>query len=148
MLDRAVSFGAAFDWISPLWTFFLDYRNRPTVIFNVTQASAHNEFLLEQVLRKAGVRPWGFGDAKGNFYFRVRSRQAGYVPIVLEKEGITIVHERTIHGGSKRGRRQGARQVDRPEPVARENEQTAREAGESGLLAATNNIIDKIAEKM
>ena len=88
MFDKFLGFGASFDWITPLSAFIQDYRNRPSVGYNVPTACGVSEFYIEQRLKQAGIKVWGLMIVGDTITFRVREAQALYTQYWLQHDGI------------------------------------------------------------
>lgn len=88
MLGSLIRFGAMFDWITPLWTFILDFINRPSVGYNIAVDSGWSAYAIRDLLKGSGVKIWGltiFGDT---ITFRTRKAQAAYAQYLMDRVGI------------------------------------------------------------
>lgn len=91
MIDKLISAGSTFDWITPLWTFYQDWRNRPSAGFAVDAATAWSAFAVRDLLAEYGIRTWGWRITSGLILFRLRAAQAGYAESVMERAGVPWV---------------------------------------------------------
>ncbi len=101
MIDKAIEVGAMFDWITPLWTFVQDWRNRPSCGYSVPVDGGWSISAVRDLLSANGVMTWGWAIVDGVILFRARQAQARYAQYWLEREGVPY------WGGVKR--RKGAR---------------------------------------
>ena len=85
MIDKAIEAGTVFDWITPLWTFVQDFRNRPAVGFWIPKDSGESAFVLQRQLRAKGIRTWGWIYYGDNLLFRCRLAQAQYAEYWLQQ---------------------------------------------------------------
>lgn len=67
MFDKLVETGSVFDWITPLFTLIQDFRNRPSVGYNVPVDGGWSAYAISDLLRAHGIKLWGLT------IFRVRS---------------------------------------------------------------------------
>jgi hypothetical protein len=107
MIDKAIAAGTTFDWITPLWTFVQDWRNRPSTGYSVEVSSGWSAYGLQGMLTDKGVKTWGWSIVGGTILFRARVAQATYAQHWLDKWGVPYV------GGTHRPRRTERRQRKR-----------------------------------
>jgi hypothetical protein len=88
MFDKLVETGAVFDWITPLFTFVQDFRNRPSVGYNVPVDSGWSAYAISDLLRAHGIKVWGLTIFQGTIMFRLRSAQAEYAQYLLAQNGV------------------------------------------------------------
>ena len=88
MLDDLLAFGSIFDWITPVVGLFQDWRNRPSVGYNIAVASGWSAVLIRRLMTGSGVKVWGLAIIGDSITFRVRKAQARYAQYLLELEGI------------------------------------------------------------
>ena len=84
MIDKLLTFGAGFDWITPVYSLWLDWRRRPSVGYTVPRSAAWVLYALPRV----GVRPWGASVVGDVLTFRTRKDQARYVQYRLRAWGV------------------------------------------------------------
>lgn len=92
MLDRLLAFGAAFDWISPLWAYIQDFLNGPSHTFLVPHNAGWSGREIEQLLKRHGVQVWGQMVVNGMIMFTVRQAQAQWTQYLLQRAGIPIAY--------------------------------------------------------
>ena len=128
MLDKTLSFGAGFDWITPIWTFIQDYRRRPAVHYDIPADCGWHIHAIRDMLQESGIRLWGLALYQDTFVFSVRQAQARYTQYLLERSGIPY---------------QGGIEVD--DVVTHERESgNKQEAGLDGWLEQINGFVDSI----
>lgn len=88
MIDKAIEAGSMFDWITPLWTFVQDWRNRPAVGYSVPVDGGWSLYAIRDLLRSRGVLTWGWNIVDGVILFRTRQAQAEYVQYWLERNAV------------------------------------------------------------
>lgn len=88
MLNKVLSVGAGFDWISPLWKLILDYRRRPSVGYSIPADCGWQSYAIQDILCNSGIKLWGLALYQETFVFSVREAQAQYTQYLLEKSGI------------------------------------------------------------
>ncbi len=86
-----MQFAGRFDWISPLWTFVQDYRNRPSVGYNLHRGCGRSAYEIRYMLTRAGVKVWGLREVGDVITFRVRRAQARYAQYLLDRAGLPYV---------------------------------------------------------
>lgn len=110
MLDKAIEIGASFDWITPLWTFYQDWRNRPSAGFAVAADTAWSAYAIQDLMAEHGIKTWGWRIIDGLILFRLRTAQAAYAEYLMEQHGVPWVgssdyRRRKIHHKPFRQRR-------------------------------------------
>lgn len=88
MIDKSIDIGTSFDWITPLWSFIQDYRNRPAVGYNVPVDSGWSAYAIRDLLQNAGVKIWGLAIYGNTIVFGARQAQASYIQYLLDREGV------------------------------------------------------------
>lgn len=88
MIDNLLSAGSMFDWITPLWTFWQDWRNRPSCGYSVPVDGGWSLYAIRDILRSKGVKTWGWAIVDGTILFRTRTAQAGYTQYWLERNAV------------------------------------------------------------
>lgn len=88
MIDNLLSAGSMFDWITPLWTFWQDWRNRPSCGYSVPVDGGWSLYAIRGMLRNKGVKTWGWAIVDGTILFRTRTAQAGYTQYWLERNAV------------------------------------------------------------
>ena len=88
MFDKLVETGAVFDWITPLFTFVQDFRNRPSVGYNVPVDGGWSANAISDLLRAHGIRVWGLTIFQGTIMFRLRAVQAEYAQYLFAQNGV------------------------------------------------------------
>ncbi len=108
MIDKALSVGTTFDWITPLWTLIQDWRNRPSVGYSVPVDGGSSLYAIKGALTGKGVKTWGWMIVDGVILFRTRQAQAQYAQYWLERDGVP--YSGGITKRTRPERRQHARQ--------------------------------------
>ncbi len=88
MIDKLIGFGAGFDWITPIWTFVLDWQRRPAVGYNIPVGGSWSVYMVRDLLRTKGVQVWGLTIVGGMIIFRVRKAQARWAQHLMTRNGI------------------------------------------------------------
>ena len=88
MIDKLVEAGSTFDWITPLFTFVQDFRNRPSVGYNVPVDSGWSAYAISDLLRAHGIKVWGLTIFQGTIMFRLRAAQAEYAQYLFAQNGV------------------------------------------------------------
>lgn len=88
MFDKLVETGSVFDWITPLFTLIQDFRNRPSVGYNVPVDGGWSAYAISDLLRAHGIKLWGLTIFQGTIMFRLRAAQAEYAQYLLAQNGI------------------------------------------------------------
>jgi len=88
MLDRLVTIGAEFDWITPVLTWLTDMRSGGSVGYNIPVEAGWSALAIQTMLHDAGVRIWGLSIVAGIITFRLKRKQARYAQYLLERHGI------------------------------------------------------------
>lgn len=88
MFDKLVETGAVFDWITPLFTLIQDYRNRPSVGYNVPVDGGWSANAISDLLRAHGIKVWGLTIFQGVIMFRLRAAQAEYAQYLFAQNGV------------------------------------------------------------
>lgn len=87
-VDQLIGFGAGFDWITPLYTFVLDWQRRPTTGYNIPIDGGWSAYAVRDLLKKKGVKLWGLTIVDSVITFRVRQAQARYAQMLMSKAGV------------------------------------------------------------
>ncbi len=88
MIVNLISMGSMFDWITPLWTFVQDWRNRPSCGYSVPVNGGWSLYAVRDILRSRGVKTWGWAIVDGVILFRTRTAQAQYTQYWLERNAV------------------------------------------------------------
>lgn len=88
MLDKFLSVGANFDWISPLLAFLQDFKEGPSAGFRVPVAAGWSGAQIKDLLKEWGIRTWGWMIVNDIILFDVRDAQAEYAQYILERFGV------------------------------------------------------------
>lgn len=88
MFDKLVAAGSTFDWITPLYTLMQDFRNRPSVGYNVPVDGGWSAFAISDLLKVHGIKLWGLTIFQETVMFRLRAGQAEYAQYLMEQNGI------------------------------------------------------------
>ena len=107
MIDKAIEAGTLFDWITPLWTFVQDWRNRPSCGYSVPVDGGWSISEVRNLLRSKGVKAWGWAIVDGVILFRTRQAQAGHAQYWLERNGVPYSGGMRRQTRRTRQRRQG-----------------------------------------
>lgn len=119
MIDKAISVGTTFDWITPLWALIQDWRNRPSVGYSVPVDGGSSLYAIKGALTGRGVKTWGWMIVDGVILFRTRQAQAQYAQYWLERDGVPY------SGGTTKRQR----------PARRRHARQRRQDGVLGTLA-------------
>lgn len=88
MIDKFLSTGSSFDWITPLWAFVQDaYYGSPAQI-NLPQKPGRSAAKIADRLRSKGVRCWGVMVVGDTITFTVRKPQERYTVYWLCRWGV------------------------------------------------------------
>lgn len=112
MIDKAISFGTTFDWITPLWTFVQDWRNRPSAGFTVATDGGWSAYAIQDLLAGKGIGTWGWQIIDGVILFRLRAAQADWAVNVMDTNGVPWVGSSNYKRPAKR-RKAGRRPTRR-----------------------------------
>ena len=88
MIDKLVEAGSTFDWITPMFTFIQDFRNRPSVGYNVPVDGGWSAYAISDLLRAHGIKVWGLTIFQGTIMFRLRAAQAEYAQYLFAQNGV------------------------------------------------------------
>lgn len=88
MIDNLISAGTVFDWITPVWTFVQDWRNRPSCGYSVPVTGGWSISEVRNLLRSKGVKTWGWAIVDDMILFRTRQAQAQYTRYWLERNAV------------------------------------------------------------
>jgi hypothetical protein len=105
------------------WPFFVPLR------------SGWNGADIARLLKRHGVRMWGYGFANGELFFRVRRSQAAWAQYVLLREGVPLQH-RLFSGKT----------ASRPQPAAERT--PSRRSQWQGTLAHPMGYVQSIIESV
>ena len=121
MIDRIISFGAYFDWITPTLSFVQDLTNGPSCGFGVPLNAFYSARDIKTLLNLKGIKVWGLMVVDDLIIFRVRKAQAQWALYVLETAQVPIMYAPRGLKRSKRGTSNGQPQVIQAfESVARQ----------------------------
>ena len=90
MIDRLLSIGATFDWITPLWVFFQQWRHKPSTGFLVSWDTGLTPSMINDILRSHGVKVFGMMSRGNDIMFNVPKAQADYAQYLLEQSGLVF----------------------------------------------------------
>ena len=88
MFDKLVEAGSVFDWITPLFTLVQDFRNRPSVGYNVPVDGGWSAYAISDLLRAHGIKVWGLTIFQGTIMLRLRAAQAEYAQYLFAQNGV------------------------------------------------------------
>jgi hypothetical protein len=88
MIDKLIAAGSTFDWITPIFTFVQDFRNRPSVGYNVPVDGGWSAYAIADLLRTHGIKVWGLTIFQGTIMFRLRAAQAEYAQYLFAQNGV------------------------------------------------------------
>lgn len=91
MIDKMLEAGTMFDWITPLWTFVQDWRNRPSSGFTVATDGGWSANAIQELLTSKGIKTWGWQIIDGVILFRLRAAQADWAVHVMDTNGVPWV---------------------------------------------------------
>jgi len=92
MLDRLLTLGTAFDWITPVWAYIQDFLNGPSHTFLVPDDTGWSGREIERLLKRHGVHVWGLMIVDGMIMLTVRQTQARWAQYLLQRAGIPIAY--------------------------------------------------------
>lgn len=97
-----------FDWITPSWYILQDFWNRPVSRFGIQANVGFDRGDIRRVLRKQGVRSWGYvyNVAGDMIMISVPKAQAAAANYWLQREGVPVLYapaELTAEPAKKRG---------------------------------------------
>lgn len=101
MIDKILKYGSMFDWITPIFTWIQDFRNHPSVGYNIDVNGGWSALAIGRLMKESGVKIWGltiFGDI---ITFRVRVSQARYAQYLMVRQGIPFVGGVTAEQGGR-----------------------------------------------
>jgi hypothetical protein len=88
MIDKLVEAGSTFDWITPIFTLIQDFRNRPSVGYNVPVDGGWSAYAISDLLRAHGIKVWGLTIFQGTIMLRLRAAQAEYAQYLFAHNGV------------------------------------------------------------
>jgi hypothetical protein len=106
MIDDVLRFGMKFDWITPLWALYQDWRNRPSTGFAVPIDGGWPGLTVQNLLRSKGVQTWGMMFIDDDIIFRLRVAQAEHARYWMDREGVPYYGAITRIRPPRRKRRQ------------------------------------------
>ena len=92
MIDKILSVGASFDWITPIASFMQDIANGPSCGFGLPADAGFSGRDVERLLKARGVKVWGLMVVDNLIIFRVRKAQARWARYLLERAKVPILH--------------------------------------------------------
>jgi hypothetical protein len=104
MIDRILSFGATFDWITPAASLLQDILNGPSCGFGVPADAGFSARNIERLLTAKGVKTWGLMVVDDLIIFRVRRAQARWAKYLLERARVPILYAPRDAGNAKPGK--------------------------------------------
>lgn len=115
MFDKLVETGAVFDWITPLATWVQDFRNRPSVGYNVPVDGGWSAYAVSDLLRAHGIKVWGLTIFQGTIMFRLRAAQAEYAQYLFAQNG--VLYSGGLNAAKRTRKRGNAGRTPIPLPV-------------------------------
>ncbi len=103
MIDEILSFGASFDWITPIASLLQDIANGPSCGFGLPADAGFSGRDVERLLRAKGVKVWGLMVVDNLIIFRVRKAQAAWAKYLLEQAKVPILYAPSEAGSAKPG---------------------------------------------
>lgn len=134
MIDKLVRIGASWDWVTPVITLIQDWRNRPSVGFNVSYGCGFSAWEIERLLKSKGIKVWGVMVIDDVITLRVREAQALYTQYWLEQMGLPY------QGGISA---ETAAKYRRPQGVGSKRS-SEKSKGIDGIVDAINKMADRM----
>lgn len=105
MIDRLLSAGSTFDWISPLIAFIKDAANGPSHTFLIPAGSGRSGIEIERLLRSRGVQTWGLMMVNDTTMITVPKTEASWAQYLLDEHevGVENPFAGSAHSGGGRG---------------------------------------------
>ena len=156
MLDKLLSFGSFFNWLTPLFAFLQDLVNGPSVGYTVPLAAGWSTLSIRRYLRSSGIKVWGVMLFRNKILLRVRKAQARYAQILMERAEIPYA------GGINTGELDHLRSVSHPQYKSQRMEQyrhqgaqrnglptmrwlqDAHPHGRTSLYGAVDDLVDEL----
>lgn len=93
-LNNLLQIGASVDWIMPSWYILQDFWNRPASRFGIQANAGFDRGDIRRVLRKCGVRSWGYvyNVAGDLIMLSVPKAQAAAANYWLQREGVPVLY--------------------------------------------------------
>lgn len=129
MFDKLIRYGAMTDWITPVGTWLMNWRNGPSVRYNIWVQEGWSALAVQQILHAGGVKTWGLTIYGDIITFRTRTGQARYAQYLMQRAGITYAGG--IGETGRVHRRQRPRQIRSHQPVSQN----------SALLTQINRVL-------
>lgn len=133
MLDRLVTIGAEFDWITPVLTWLTNMRSGGSVGYNIPVDAGWSALAIQMMLHDAGVSIWGLSIVAGIITFRLKRKQARYAQYLLERHGIPY---------------QGGMDITSAQSRGHQRQSSLRSAASDGLLDRTIAPIHRLVQKL
>jgi hypothetical protein len=154
MIDKLIEVGSTFDWITPLFTFLQDFRNRPSVGYNVPVDGGWSAYAISDLLKAHGIKVWGLTIFQGTIMFRLRAAQAEYAQYLFAQNGVLYSGGLGIANRTQRRRRTGRAPIPLPDTGSQPASAAAAPAelsrGQSldGLLDGSLRSINRLVNKL
>ncbi len=112
MIDKILSIGASFDWISPVASVIGDIMNGPSHTFLVPyDSSPLSGREIAWMLSNRGIKSWGHMVVSGTFMISVRLSQSRWAQHLLDEAGVPIDNPVAVPDRSVRARRRRSSRV-------------------------------------
>lgn len=94
MIDNLLNFGSAFDWLSPLFAFFLDFYHGSASHFGIEAFTGWDRRDIKRLLKMNGIRVWGlmYNFEGDTLMFTVPIEQAADAYQLLQSAGVSILY--------------------------------------------------------
>ena len=154
MIDKLVEAGSTFDWITPLFTLIQDFRNRPSVGYNVPVDGGWSAYAISDLLRAHGIKVWGLTIFQGTIMLRLRAAQAEYAQYLFAQNG--VLYSGGLHAAKRTHRREKAGRtpiplpdtVSQPTSSAGAAAEQTRQQSLDGLLDGSLRSINRLVSKL
>lgn len=94
LIDDAINFGAGFDWITPAWAFFQDFRHGGGADFGIMAGCGYDSSDIKRMLKGYGIDAWGamLNPAGDTIMITCDKHKAQLAYKVLREHGAVIVY--------------------------------------------------------
>ena len=154
MFDKLVETGSVFDWITPLFTLIQDFRNRPSVGYNMPVDGGWSAYAISDLLRAHGIKVWGLTIFQGTIMLRSRAVQAEYAQYLFAQNGVPYSGGLNAAKRTHKRGKAGRTPVPLPDTVSRPASSAAAPAEPSrrqsldGLLDGSLRSINRLVSKL
>lgn len=154
MIDKLVEAGSTFDWITPVVTMIQDFRNRPSVGYNVPVDGGWSAYAISDLLRAHGIKVWGLTIFQGTIMLRLRAAQAEYAQYLFAQNGVLYSGGLSSRNHTQRRGRTGRTPIPlpntggQPTSAAAAPAELPRRQSLDGLLDGSLRSINRLVNKL